>query len=235
MNVAEQTLSIMRDYYQARASEYDDWWQRRGRYDLGEAGNGRWQREAAQVVDALEAHDLSGHVLELAPGTGNWTERLVQTAEAVTAVDASSEMIAINRAKLAREGVDSERVNYVQADLFTWQPDRSYDAVFFGFWLSHVPLERMGDFLSTVAAALVPGGKLFFVDSQRHQPQVHHQGEAVTTPQLTQRQLDDGREFVIVKNFFAPEALIARFQAAGLDVAVQETATHFIFGAGTRS
>ena len=235
MSVSEQTLSTMRDYYRARAPEYDDWWQRRGRYDLGAAGNARWQREAAQVVDALEAHDLSGRVLELAPGTGNWTERLVQTADAVTAVDASSEMIAINRAKLAREGVDSERVNYVQADLFTWQPDRSYDAVFFGFWLSHVPLERMGDFLNTVAAALAPGGKLFFVDSQRHQPQVHHQEEAVTTPQLTQRQLDDGREYVIVKNFFEAGDLAARFRDTGLDVDVRETETHFIFGAGTRS
>ncbi len=230
MNVPEQTLSAMRDYYRARAPEYDDWWQRRGRYDLGAAGNARWQREAAQVVDALAARDLRGHVLELAPGTGNWTQHLVLNADSVTAVDASAEMIAINRAK-----VRSERVHYVQADLFTWQPDRLYDAVFFGFWLSHVPLERMGDFLNAVAAALAPGSKLFFVDSRRHQPQVHHQEEAVTQPQLTQRQLDDGREYVIVKNFFEPEALAVRFQAADLDVSVRETETHFIYGTGRRS
>ncbi len=229
MSVPEQTLSTMQDYYQQRAPEYDDWWQRRGRYDLGKAGNARWQQEAAQEVDALAAQELTSQVLELAPGTGNWTERLVHTADAVTAVDASSEMIAINRAKVA-----SDKVRYVQADLFTWQPDCVYDAVFFGFWLSHVPLERLADFLQTVATALAPGGKLFFVDSQRGQSQVHHQANAVTAPQLTQRQLDDGREYVIVKNFFDPHALATHFRSAGLNVDVRETETHFIYGTGRK-
>jgi hypothetical protein len=27
-----------------------------------------------------------------------------------------------------------------------WRPDRRYDVVFFGFWLSHVPLERFAAF-----------------------------------------------------------------------------------------
>jgi trans-aconitate methyltransferase len=55
----------------------------------------------------------------------------------VTALDAAPEMLA-----LARNRVADPRVKFVCADLFTWRPDRRYDVVFFGFWLSHVPLER---------------------------------------------------------------------------------------------
>jgi hypothetical protein len=33
-------------------------------------------------------------------------------------------------------------VRFICADLFAWSPERRYDVVFFGFWLSHVPLER---------------------------------------------------------------------------------------------
>jgi hypothetical protein len=51
------------------------------------------------------------------------------------------EMLAIAAAQ-----VSGERVRFVQADLFTWTPDRRYDVVFFGFWLSHVPFERFESF-----------------------------------------------------------------------------------------
>ena len=56
------------------------------------------------------------------------------------------------------------RVRFVEADLFAWRPDRRYDAVFFGFWLSHVPLERFDGFWALVADCLAPGGRVCFVD-----------------------------------------------------------------------
>ena len=36
-----------REFYRARAPEYDDWWQRRGPYDRGEAETGEWRRQVA--------------------------------------------------------------------------------------------------------------------------------------------------------------------------------------------
>jgi hypothetical protein len=53
-------------------------------------------------------------------------------------------------------------VRFVEADLFTWEPDRRYDVVFMGFWLSHVPAERFESFWALVAAALAPRGRMFF-------------------------------------------------------------------------
>ena len=229
--VSTQTLQEMMIYYQERAHEYDEWFYRQGRYDRGSEQNERWFAEAAEVVAALGTLNLSGDILELAPGTGIWTERLVRTAATVTAVDASAEMIEINRTKVA-----NERVTYLQADLFTWQPERLYDGIFFGFWLSHVPLERLDSFLESVAAMLRPGGKIFFVDSLPvdSSSAIDH---VLPEPgnQVMVRKLNDGRAFQIVKNFYEPVDLTRRCRRAGLELTVSTTATYFLYGAGARS
>ncbi len=232
--VPATVLDDMRDYYRARAAEYDEWFYRQGRYDHGTAANERWTNEAAEVFAALDAFKITGDVLEFAPGTGIWTERLVRTAASVVAFDASPEMIELNRAKLAGQG--GAPVIYQIGDIFAWQPDRTYDAVCFGFWISHVPLERLDGFLATVAAALKPGGKVFFLDGRREPSSTaaDHTLPVADTQTMTRR-LNDGREYQIVKNFFAPDALVGRCARAGLDVAVHETATYFMYGLGQRS
>ena len=68
------------DYYGARASEYDQWWLRQGRYDRGAELNARWFAEAAEVELALKVFQPVGHILELACGTGIWTEKLLPSA-----------------------------------------------------------------------------------------------------------------------------------------------------------
>src|SRR5205823_33937 len=57
-------------------------------------------------------------------------------------------------------------VTYVSAALFDWRPDRSYDVVFFSFWLSHVPRSRFGAFWSLVRSCLVPSGRAFLIDNR---------------------------------------------------------------------
>jgi 2-polyprenyl-3-methyl-5-hydroxy-6-metoxy-1,4-benzoquinol methylase len=223
------TLAEMANYYRARAAEYDEWFYRQGRYDRGAEANEIWHREAAEVFAAFDALGVTGDVLELAPGTGIWTERIVRTARSVTAVDASREMVAINQAKLAARS--GEKVTYVIADLFAWQPERQYDAVVFGFWISHVPLERLDAFLRTVAAALRTGGKIFFVDGRREPTSTAADHRLPTADeQVMVRRLNDGREYHIVKNFFDPPALAARCAVAGLNMTVRETATYFMYG-----
>ena len=227
--VRSQILHEMMSYYKARAYEYDEWFYRLGRYELGQEANTRWFAEADQVFTILEALKIEGHILELAPGTGIWTERFLRTASSITAVDASPEMIAINQARVGRD-----RVSYLQADLFSWQPTIRYDAVCFCFWLSHVPIEQLDIFLSSVAMALRPGGKVFFVDSHRatsDSPVEHELPEEHI--QIERRRLNDGREFNIVKNYYEPLSLAARFASSGFDIFVRETETYFLYGYGT--
>ena len=86
-----------------------------------------------ELLSALDACRPQGDVLEIACGPGFWPGRLLRHAATVTALDTASEMLAIASAR-----IDDERVRFIQADVFSWRPERRYDVVFFGFWLSHM-------------------------------------------------------------------------------------------------
>ncbi|MDQ3512274.1 MAG: class I SAM-dependent methyltransferase [Chloroflexota bacterium] len=236
-NPADDQANILagqRDYYRARAPEYDEWILRRGRYDHGPEMNARWFEETEQVRDALIGLDIRGDVLELAAGTGHWTETLARTAASVLALDASPETLAVARERLGRAGL-AEKVRFEIADLFEWVPDRTYDAVVFGFWLSHVPDDRLDTFLATVASALRPGGTVFWVDSLRQdsatapdQPLPAEEEEVMT------RRLNDGRTFQVIKRFRSGATYEAAFARQGIDLTVAETPTYFQHATGVR-
>jgi ubiquinone/menaquinone biosynthesis C-methylase UbiE len=216
-------------YYSARAAEYDEWLLRHGRYDQGPVLNALWRAELAEVTRALETLALRGRVLELAGGTGIWTEQLAQDAMELTVVDASPEMLAMNRQR-----VRDPRVRYVTADLFEWQPDRVYDVVFFGFWLSHVPPEWFAPFWSLVNRCLAPGGRAVFVDNLYpsttagdHQP--------MPDQMITTRELNDGRRFRIYKRFYRPMELAHDLRIRGWECGLYSTATYFLYGSASRT
>jgi demethylmenaquinone methyltransferase/2-methoxy-6-polyprenyl-1,4-benzoquinol methylase len=221
-------LAEQRAYYRARAPEYDEWWQRRGRYDTGEDDRLDWQRQVAVVEAALERFGAAGEVLELAGGTGWWTERLACTAGRLTVVDASPETLTHNRARVGRSEVE-----YVVADLFEWQPDRRYDVVFFSFWLSHVPRPRFAEFWALVRRALAPGGRAFLIDN-RHDPS-RTEGDpyvAEYSPDLHLRRLGDGSEYRVVKVMYEPAELQAAIEAEAWRATIDAT-RWFLYGSAS--
>jgi demethylmenaquinone methyltransferase/2-methoxy-6-polyprenyl-1,4-benzoquinol methylase len=174
---------------------------------------------------ALDAFGPVGTVLELACGQGLWTGQLLRHADEVTAVDASPEMLAI-----ASSRVGSDRVRFVRANIFDWEPDRRYDVVFFGFWLSHVPLERFDSFWTLVANCLEPGGRVFFVDDAHRTPDELVEGEASTT---IRRLLNDGSAHRVVKVPHRPADLEQRLAALGWEVKVTSASGPLFWGAGS--
>lgn len=214
------------EYYRARAAEYDEWFLRTGRYDRGAEHRAAWQAEVAVVEQALREQLTSGEVLELACGTGLWTRHLARSDRRVLAVDASPEVIEINRAR-----VQSDRVEYVQADLFSWTPPAGqFDAVFFGFWLSHVPQERFEPFWSMVRTALKPNGRAFWVDSLFEQASTARDHGPVDQSGVIRRRLNDGREFRIVKMFYDPADLQQRLASLGFSGWVRSSGSFFHYG-----
>jgi SAM-dependent methyltransferase len=213
-------LAEQKRYYAERAPEYDDWWYRRGRYELEPDALARWQADAAEAEAALEALGPLGHVLELAAGTGIWTRKLVRLAERVLAVDANPETLALNTSVAER----------VRADVFDWRPAERFDLVFFSFWLSHVPEERFEEFWALVRAALVPGGRFFLVDSGAGD--TAHTGTDQTGWEET-RSLSDGRRFRIVKRRWSPMELAERVRPLGFQLELRDTENrHFLYGSG---
>jgi SAM-dependent methyltransferase len=197
-------------YYRAIAAEYFD-------HAIDETGGS--DAEAAVGAAALE-----GDVLELACGPGTWTPLLAARATTLTAVDSSPEMLAL----AARR---ASGVRFIEADLFTWQPDRLYDGVFFGFWISHVPEDRFDAFWELVASALKPGGRVLFVDDGFRTSDELVYGE---DSDRIRRRLNDGSEFDIVKVAHDPQALEDRLRALGWDIRVS-TAGPFYWGQGSVS
>lgn len=212
-------------YYRARAAEYDEWHTRQGRYDRGEAHRRRWLAELDAVRAALDAAGPLGDCLELACGTGLWTSALAARATCVTAVDASPEAIAINRAKVQGLAVD-----FVAADLFAWRPVQTYDFVFFGFWLSHVPAARFDSFWAMVHGALKPGGRVAFVDSLPTQESTARDHAPITDTGVVERKLNDGTTYHIVKQFHDPEQLLRRLAGLGWTGRVQRAGDFFYYG-----
>lgn len=200
-------------YYRALAPDYLD-------QSPGLPGGG-------ELTEALDAFQPTGSVLELACGPGVWTGQLLRHAADVTAVDASPEMLALAAAR-----VPTERVRFIQADLFTWRPDRRYDVVFFGFWLSHVPAERFAPFWSLVADCLKPGGRVFFADDGYRTPDELVEGPSSST---IRRQIPDGTCYRIVKMPHQPADLERRIRQLGWHIKVTATAGPCYWGAGRRA
>ncbi|MGP4014403.1 class I SAM-dependent methyltransferase [Saccharopolyspora sp. 5N708] len=211
-NMAE-LLDEQVGYYRAVAAEYED-------HLLPFPGG-------AELSAAIEEFRPTGSVLELACGPGTWTPQLIRHATDVTAVDASPEMLAIASARLGEEGV-----RFMAADLFQWQPDRRYDVVFFGFWLSHVPPDHFESFWSLVANCLKPDGRVLFVDDWYRTAAELIEGERSST---IRRRLADGTAYRIVKVPHRPEDLERALDRIGWRIEVHSTAGPFFWGAGSRA
>jgi SAM-dependent methyltransferase len=180
-----------------------------------------------ELAEALEAFRPTGSVLELACGPGVWTGQLLRHATDVTALDGSPEMLAAAASRVA-----DERARFVQADLFDWVPDRRYDVVFFGFWLSHVPPERFASFWSLVADCLNDHGRVFFADDAYRTPDELIEGPSSSA---IRRRLADGAFYRLVKVPYQSVALEEQLRKIGWNIKVSATSGPFYWGAGTRS
>jgi len=206
------------EYYGRRAGEYDA---------TAKVSDHRLAEQEGALLTALRAFDPRGRVLEIACGTGRYTRELVPFADSITALDASPEML-----DLARRRVRDERVRFVRADVFSWEPDGPYDVVFFSFWLSHVPPTHFERFWERVAAFLAPGGRVLFIDEGRHS---HWQEEFVDEAAgAVRRELLDGSEHFAVKVLWDGAELERRLRSLGWDISVW-VADAFYWGHGGRS
>ena len=226
---SEEISSILeetKEYYRQRAAQFADW--NRGEYDGGPEPDASYFEEAKILLDALQAENLEGAVLEIASGTGIWTEALAKTATSVTALDSSPEMLERCRSRLGA----NPKVRYVVADFYDWAPDQEYDAASFSFWISHVPASKLDQFVSKLSGCLRAGGKIFFVDQQtqemKHEDLVRSDGE------VAWRTLDNGKRFKVFKHFYTPEEIRESFLAHGIATRITYTPTHFFYVQGEK-
>lgn len=214
-------------YYEARAPEYDDWYLRRGRYSHGPIHDAAWDAELDAAGRWLDGLPIGGEIVELAAGTGWWSPLLASKGEA-SLYDASDSPLARARDRLVAHGL---RAHLHVRDAWA-EPDRAVDALFTGFWLSHIPAERLPAFLEIARRWLKPGGVYAFIDSLDDP----RSGTVDRTPNVdgvSVRRLADGREFRIPKIHHQPADLADALRHAGFATAdVTTTGRFFLLGVG---
>jgi len=215
-------------YYEARAPEYDDWYLRRGRYARGPIHDAAWATELDAAGRWLDGLPIHGRIVELAAGTGWWSPLLAAKGE-LWAYDAAGGPLDRLRERLLAHRL---RAHIHVRDAWA-EPDQQADALFTGFWLSHVPRAQLGEFLALVRRWLAPGGTFAFIDSLPDEL-----SGAADHPKPTDdrsiRRLDDGREFEIVKVYYGPDELASALLAAGFERAeVTTSGRFFVLGHAT--
>jgi SAM-dependent methyltransferase len=176
----------MRDYYEQRAPEYDDWWEGTGLFAARERPG--WHDEVAALVETLRRLPPA-RTLDLACGTGFLTRHLPGE---VTGLDASAAMLAI-----ARGRIPGARV--VQGDALDPPfADGAFERVASGHFYGHLERPERARFLAA-ARRLAP--ELLLVDSARR--------EDVPAERIDPRVLTDGSRHAVFKRWFEPGELVA--------------------------
>lgn len=194
----------MQDYYTARATEYDKVYTKPER-----------QADLRQIEKWLSNVFASHSVLEVACGTGYWTQFFAPHCTHVLAVDSAIETI-----QIAKSRVPPEKVEFIAGDAYNLPPLLApLSAGFAGFWWSHIPHARVGEFLRNFHAALEPGAPVVLLDNRfvpGSSTPITEQDAGGNTYQT--RLLSDGTSHRVLKNFPSKQQLLAAVSpfAAGL-------------------
>ncbi|MET1231524.1 MAG: class I SAM-dependent methyltransferase [Candidatus Limnocylindrales bacterium] len=220
-----EDAATLRAYYRARAASYDDWYLRRGPYAHGAIDDLAWTMDLDAATLWLDGLPLAGEIVELAAGTGWWSPLLAGKGE-LWCYDVVPETLDLARRRLIAHGL---RAHLHERDAWA-EPDRRVDALFCGFWLSHVPRARLPDFLGLCERWLKPGGAFAFIDSRSDPASGSTQSSWDPATETSVRQVDEVA-YRIPKVYYAADELERSLATAGfIDANVQATSRFFLLG-----
>jgi len=177
----------VKEYYDTRAPEYDDWWLGVGLYsDRSRPG---WEEELAELARTLGSLPPA-RTLDVACGTGFITQHLPGD---VTGLDQSERMLAI-----ARERIPTAR--FVAGDALELPfGDGTFDRLFTSYFYCHL---EEADRLRFLAEARRVASELIVLASRP--------GDAdEPLERWEERRLQDGSRWQVYKRVFEPESLAA--------------------------
>jgi ubiquinone/menaquinone biosynthesis C-methylase UbiE len=173
-------------YYEARASEYDDWWTGTGLFaDRDRPG---WALERDELIDTLRSLEPV-RTLDVACGTGFLTQHLPGS---VTGLDASP-------SSLERAAARVPAAAFVESDALRLPfADGSFERIFTSHFYGHLDEAERARFLAE-ARRVAP--ELVVADSALH--------EDVEQEAIQERVLQDGSRWHVLKRYFTPKDLLA--------------------------
>ncbi|MBX7226197.1 MAG: class I SAM-dependent methyltransferase [Chitinophagales bacterium] len=203
-------------YYNARAREYDKVYQNPDEQEDLQTATALFQQLFAKKA-----------VLEVACGTGYWTEVIATTVTSIVATDINESVINIAKIKQTRDNVCFEL-----SDMFHLSSEKKFDGLFGGFIWSHILLQDLDGWIAKLHDHVFPGGIMAFIDSN---PLVgtHHDIKHIAktdsfgnTYQL--RNLEDGTQHLLLKNFPTKDFLQQKLSAIGTDITYTQLKHYWI-------
>lgn len=183
----------MLEYYRQRAAYYERV------YDYPER-----QADLAYLKSSIVSLLKARRVFEVAAGTGYWSRSLVPLVESLCVTDANQAVLDVLHSAQGMADVDSKIIDaYDLADI-----TQRYSGFFAGCWLSHVPVEKVGEFFAQIHSVLEPGAKVVLLDNSMAQyirlPIVFTDKQGNT---YQDREIDDGSVHRVLKNFPSEDVL----------------------------
>jgi ubiquinone/menaquinone biosynthesis C-methylase UbiE len=173
-------------YYDARAPEYDDWYEGVGRFDGLERP--QWDDEVERLERIL-GELPAAMTLDVACGTGYVTRWLPGD---VVGLDQSERMLAIARGQ-------KPSARFVRGDALALPfDDGSFERVFTGHFYGHLEQGEREVFLAE-ARRVAP--ELVVVDAARRPDRLPEEWQ--------ERVIDDGSRWTVYKRYFEPDELAA--------------------------
>jgi demethylmenaquinone methyltransferase/2-methoxy-6-polyprenyl-1,4-benzoquinol methylase len=176
----------VKEYYDTRAPEYDEWWLGQGRFAKRERPG--WEAELAGVTGLLAALPPV-RTLDVACGTGFVTQHLPGE---IVGLDQSAAMIEIAGRRLPG-------ATFVVGDALALPfPDGAFARLFASYFYCHLEEAERATFLAE-ARRVAP--ELLVLGSRR--------GEGDELERWEERVLNDGSRWEVFKRVFEPDALAA--------------------------
>lgn len=174
-------------YYKDRAKEYEKIYSKPER-----------QEDFKIASTILQDIFANKHVLEIACGTGYWTEKIAETATSIFATDINETVIDIAKKK----NFSDKQVSFELADIYNFPDYDKFESLFGGFIWSHILLQDLDKFISTVNSLVSPGGTIVFMDNNFVEGSNHPITEKDELGNSFQtRKLEDNTTHLVLKNF----------------------------------
>lgn len=206
-------------YYSRRAPEFEEI------YQIPER-----QGDLSTLREYIRGTFRGRQVLEIACGTGYWTEILAESAASVFATDVSEEVLEIARAKNAIR--ENNKVQIRNMDAYTLEGAPIMSACLMGFWWSHMPRERIAEFLRVVHSKLRPGATVVIMDNryvERSSTAISRTDEHGNTYQSRRlKNSGDDSNYEVLKNFPTKEELFQAIEPYGAQVHFDELRYYWI-------
>jgi ubiquinone/menaquinone biosynthesis C-methylase UbiE len=193
----DETLAT---YYAQRAAEYEKIYFR---------DDPQRQKEQSEIQSQIREVLLGLEIFEVACGTGYWTQFASETADRIVATDINDEVL-----EIAKQKNYSCPVLFENADAYSlpFEPN-SFTGGLANFWFSHVPKNRIDEFLTGFHKLLKPGSPVFICDNVFVEgiggELIRKEGDEDT---YKLRTLKNGTRQEILKNYFSRKELFEIFQ-----------------------